>query len=50
MRLLEQTLSDVGHYLLVLSDLCWDAYESTELGWEIDVLSLLADLEERLAH
>ena len=46
--LLEQALPDVGHDSLVLSDLCWEADEGAELGWKVDVLSLLADLEQWL--
>jgi len=46
--LLEETLPDVGHDPLVLSDLCWDADEGAELGWKVNVLALLANLEQWL--
>ena len=50
MGLLEQTLSDVGHDFLVLSNLGGDSDQGAELGRQVDVLSLLTDFEERLIH
>ena len=50
MWLLEQTLPDVGHDLLVLSDLGWDAYERAKLGWKVNVLTFLPDFEEGLIY
>jgi len=47
-RLLEETLSDVGHNALVFADLGWDTNENAELGWQINVLLLLLDLEQGL--
>lgn len=46
--LLEEALSDVGHDSLVLSNFGGDSDKGAELWREINVLSLLADLEERL--
>jgi len=48
--LLEETLSDVGHDLLVLSNLGGDSDQGAELGRQVDVLSFLTDFEERLVH
>lgn len=46
--LLEEALSNVGHDSLVLSNFGGDSDKGAELWREINVLSLLADLEERL--
>jgi hypothetical protein len=46
--LLEETLTDVSHDLLVLANLGRNADKDTELRWQIDTLSLLLDLEQRL--
>ena len=46
--LLEEALSNVGHDSLVLSNSGGDSDKGAELWREINVLSLLADLEERL--
>ena len=50
MGLLEQTLSDVGHDLFVLSNLGGDSDQGAELGRQVDVLSFLTDFEKRLTH
>lgn len=50
MRLLEETLSHVGHGLLVLSDLLGDTNKHTELWGQVDVLTLLLDFKKRLFH
>jgi len=48
--LLEQGLTDVSHDLLVLSNLGWDANKGTKLRWQIDILTLLSDLEKWLIY
>lgn len=48
--LLEKTLAHLSHRLLVLPHLLRDTDEHGELGWQVDVLSLLFDLKERLVH
>jgi hypothetical protein len=48
--LLEQTLTDVSHDTLALSNLGWNANKGAELWWEIDVLTFLTNFEQRLMH
>jgi len=47
-RLLEETLSNVGHDSLVLSDLRRDANERAELRRQVNILTLLTDFEQGL--
>lgn len=49
-RLLEQALPDVSHDTLVLSDLGWNTHKGTELRWQVNVLSLLSNLKQRLTN
>ena len=50
MGLLEQTLSDIGHDLLVLSDFGGDAHKGAQFGRQVDVLSFLSDFEQWLIY
>lgn len=49
-RLLEKTLTDVSHDALVLANLGRDTDQCAQLGWQINVLPLLTDFEQRLVH
>lgn len=50
MRLLEETLSDVGHDTLALSDLCWYTDQCAEFRWQVNILAFLTDLEQWLIN
>ena len=50
MRLLEETLAHLSDGLLVLAHLLRDTDKHSELWRQVDVLSLLLDLEKRLVH
>lgn len=49
-RLLEQTLAHLGHGLFILTHLLGNSDKHGEFRRQIDVLALLFDLEEGLAH
>lgn len=49
-RLLEETLSNIGHDSLVLSNLGWDTNKGAEFWRKIDVLPLLTDFKQRLGQ
>ena len=50
MGLLEETLSDVSHDSLVLSDFGWNAYQCAKLWRQINVLSFLSNFKKRLTN
>lgn len=47
---LEETLSDVSHHLLVLSDLRWDTDKGAEFWRQVDVLALLSNFKKWLIN
>ena len=50
MWLLEEALSNIGHNSFVLSDLSRDSNKNAKLWGEVNVLSLLFYLKERLFY
>ena len=50
MGLLEEGLSDVGHNLLILSNLRWNTHKCTEFWWQINILSFLSDFKKWLIN
>lgn len=50
MRLLEETLTHLSHGFLVFPHLLGDTHQHSELWREIDILALLLDFKQRLAH